>query len=172
MRKIYKVLLLMLVMNATFILSACNSSNMSGIKNLTQQQIYTQKEDRYYVFFYRENCSGCEEVKPYVLKYVKQAKKNSKARKIYGFNLSDEKNKLIYRTNPDKEHGQGSYINSSGETVKGIFFVDEVQKWDDLYIGTTPSLISVRVIDGVKKSYFICSGHAKIIDTLNSELNK
>ncbi len=44
MRKIYKVLLLMLVMSATFILSACNSSNMSGIKNLTQQQIYTQKK--------------------------------------------------------------------------------------------------------------------------------
>lgn len=172
MKRFYKVLLLVLIVFTTFFLNGCKREGMSGIKNLQQQELYTQKEDKYYVFLYRDGCTGCEEVKPYVLRYIKLAKGREECRKVYGFYLSDEKNKLIYRTNPNPENGQGSYTNKDGKVETGIFFVDDVEKWDELYIGTTPSLISIRVIDGVKKSYFICSGSERIKETLNYELSK
>lgn len=164
----------MLIMLISLLSYGCTSieSDMSGIKNLVQQEIYKQKEERYYVFFYRDGCSGCEEVKPIVLKYIKYRKDRDECRKIYGVNLSNEKNNSMYRTYLNEDgKGQGQYTDSSG-VHKGIFYVDGVTEWDDLYIGTTPSLISVKEVDGVKYSYFIASGSEKVKTKLNDELNK
>lgn len=174
MKKSYKVFFLIQIMLIVFFAYGCSSakSDMKGIKNLVQQELYTQKEEKYYVFLYREGCSGCEEVKPIVLKYIKYRKDRDECRKIYGFNLSNEKNSMIYRTYSNEDgKGQGQYTDSSG-VHKGIFYVDGVTEWDKLYIGTTPSLISIREVDGVKYAYFITSGSEKIKTKLNDELNK
>lgn len=162
MKKMYKIAILLLFMFIIMFASGCKSveSDMKGIKNLVQQEIYEQKEEKYLLFFYREGCSGCENVKPIVLKYIKYRKGRDECRKIYGINLSNEKNSLIYRDhNPEDKD-------------KVDFYVNKITEWDKLYIASTPALLSVREINGVKETYFICSGDAKIKAYLNDELNK
>lgn len=174
MKKGYKIIILCLIMFISFFASGCKSveSDISGIKNLVQQQLYEQKEDRYLVFIYRANCDDCESVKAVVVEYAKAQKNNLKSRKIYGFNLSNEKNceTNIYRIRKDGD-GQGQ-VTSDGVLYKKAFYVDGVTKWDDLYIAGTAALISIKEKDGVKYSYFLCSGALNITEYLKEELNR
>lgn len=175
MKRLYKGIILLLVISVFGILSGCSStkSDMKGIKNLVQQDIFKQKEEKYWVFFYREGCSGCEEVKPYVLKYIDYRKGRDECKKIYGVNLSNEKNSSIYRTYKNEDgNGQGQYTDGDGVVHKGIFYVNHVTNWDDLYIGTTPSLISITKSKDGNYAYFVTSGSVKIKNLLNDELNK
>ena len=135
---------------------------MKGIKNLSQQEIYEQKEDKYYIFCYRDGCSGCEDTKPYVLAYIKALKTGNYegARNIYGLNLSSEKNYTMYVAN--KEEG--------GQGTDGRFWVDGVTNWSELKIGSTPSLITVYIKDGVKTTQYAAQGKDKIVETLNTQL--
>lgn len=157
-----KVVLLILFIIISSFLVGCGSSDMKGIKNLTQQQIYEQKEDKYYIFFYREGCSGCEDTKPYILAYIKALKSGDYdgARQIYGVNLSDEKNYTMYVSN--KEVG--------GQGTDGRFWVDGVTNWSELKIGSTPSLITVYLKDGVKTTQYAGQGKDKIVEILNTQL--
>ena len=160
MRKMV-IILMFIVLSAA--LSGCKkSSDMDGIKNLKQQEIFTQSENKYYVFFYREGCSGCEDTKPYIKAYIKALKTGNYegARPIYGVNLSDEANYTMYV----------SYSKEGGQGTDGRFFVDGVTKWEDLYIGSTPSLITVYVKDGVKTAQYAAQGKEKITTVLNDQL--
>lgn len=161
MNRFNKVLLLMLIIYIFSFAYGCGKieSDMEGIKNLVQQEIYEQKEDKYLVFFYREGCSGCENVKPIVLKYIEYRKGRDECRKIYGFNLSNEKNSVIYREYTPED-----------DTID--FYVNKVTEWDKLYIASTPALLSVKKVNGVKQTSLVCSGDAKIKSYLNDELNK
>ena len=118
--------------------------------------------DVYYVFFYREGCSGCEDTKPYILAYIKALKSGDYpgARAMYAVNLSDEKNYTMYVAN----HAEG------GQGTDGRFWVDGVSNWSELKIGSTPSLITVYIKDGVKVSQYAAQGKDKITDVLNNQL--
>ncbi len=157
-----KTILVLLTLIISIMLVGCGSSDMKGVKNLTQQQIYEQKEDKYYVFFYREGCSGCEDTKPYILAYIKALKSGDYpgARAMYAVNLSDEKNYTMYVAN----HAEG------GQGTDGRFWVDGVSNWSELKIGSTPSLITVYIKDGVKVSQYAAQGKDKITDVLNNQL--
>lgn len=173
MKKSYKVIIILLVIYVLFLASGCNGveSDLKGIKNLVQQEMYTQKEDKYLVFIYRESCPDCENVKASVLEYISARKKNSSSRKIYGFNLSNEKNDGIYRIRAEGD-GRGQITDSTGVLRTGAFYVDGLTKWSDLYIAGTAALISIKEKDGVRYSYFVCSGAEKIKNYLNEELNR
>ena len=62
-------------------------SDMSGIKNLVQDEMFEQ-EGKYIIFFYREGCDGCEQTKPYILTYKNMLKedKYKDCKMIYGGN--------------------------------------------------------------------------------------
>ena len=157
-----KILLLILVI-LCFGVSACSkNTDMKGIKNLNEQKIFEQKEDKYYVFFYRDGCSGCEDTKPYILAYIKALKSGNYegARQIYGVNLSSGNNYLMYVTNK----------TSGGQGTDERFWVDGVTNWEDLKIGSTPSLITIYLKDGVKVAQYAGQGKEKIIDILNEPL--
>ena len=160
-----KSVLILLFIVCLLILPGCKKykSDMDGIKSLVEQEIYNQKSDKYYVFFYRENCSGCEATKPYILEYIKLIKKSEykDCRKIYGVNLSNPKNVSMYVKN-NKENGQGR---------DGAFWVNGVSNWEELRIGSTPSVISVYEKDGVKVSNYVAQGRDNIVDALDNELN-
>ena len=143
-----KTILVLLTLIISIMLVGCGSSDMKGVKNLTQQQIYEQKEDKYYIFFYREGCSGCEDTKPYILAYIKALKSG------------DYPGARMYVAN----HAEG------GQGTDGRFWVDGVSNWSELKIGSTPSLITVYIKDGVKVSQYAAQGKDKITDVLNNQL--
>lgn len=157
-----RAIIVLIVIILSAVLVGCNKTDMKGIKNLTQQEIYEQKEDKYYIFFYRDGCSGCEDTKPYIKAYIKALKTGNYegARPIYGVNLSSEENYTMYVSNK-KEGGQGT---------DGRFWVDGVTNWEELCIGSTPSLITVYVKDGVKTTQYAAQGKEKITVVLNEQL--
>lgn len=161
MKKVFIFLLIIFML----IGNGCGSAgDMSGIKNLVRQDIFNQKEEKYYVFFYRETCDGCEQTKPYILAYINALKeeKYQSCRKIYGVNLSNEKNYTMYVKNTT-EGGQGT---------DDAFWVDGVTNWEELKIGSTPSIISIYVKDGIKTASYVAQGKEKIIAVLNKQLDK
>ena len=131
-------------------------------KSIVQNEIFEQ-EGKYIIFFYREGCDGCEQTKPYVLTYKNMLKedKYKDCKMIYGVNLSNPKNSSIYRT----------YKNDDGQGTNKAFFVNGVEKWDDLYIGSTPSIIIITNRNGKNVARYEAQGKEKIIDSLNEQLN-
>lgn len=156
-----KVILLVLVLVGLFTLSGCKyESDMDVVKNLVQQQIFEQKEEKYFIFFYLDGCTGCEETKPSVMNYYNLVKNDDSKRKIYGVNLSNPKNNPMYVKNP-LDVGQGT---------DGAFYVNGVTNWEDLNIGSTPSLISIYIKDGVKTAKYVAQGKDAIITALEEQL--
>lgn len=158
-----KVILLVLIMVSAFTLCGCKkSTDMDYLKSLTQQNIFTQKEEKYFVFFYRDDCTGCEETKPYIINYWNAVNNGAYQgkRQIYGVNISNEKNTKIYR----------KYAGTGGQGTDGAYFVDGVSQWDKLYIGSTPSLISIYERDGVRYAKYQAQGKDAILEVLNNYL--
>lgn len=159
MKRVFMIIILMLI-SFSF---GCGGyeSDMGNIKNLVQDEMFAQ-EGKYILFFYREGCDGCEQTKPYILTYMNMLKeeKYKDCKKIYGVNLSNPKNSLIYRT----------YKNDDGQGTKGAFFVNGVEKWDDLYIGSTPSIIIITNKNGKNVARYEAQGKEKIINALNEQL--
>ena len=163
MKKLFLVLILLVQL---FILTGCKSS----LQDITigDQYIFTIEEDHYYIFFYKDGCSGCELVKPTILEYAKGGKT-----KIYAVNLHPEgKNQSrIFRKFTEGNTGQGT---------NGDFYVNGATKWTSLYIASTPSLIEIivktekveikneetgeyEIVEReVKKAYFIANGEKAI----------
>lgn len=150
-----KVILLICLALLSIIFISCNKDDeYLELTNLRESQIFTQEADSYYIYFHRDNCSGCETVKTQVLHYNYLTSKNDELVKIYGLNLEKEgqSKSYIYRT----------YEGEEGQGDKGTFYVDGVTEWNDLYIPGTPGLIKIETIDGVKTAKFVCQGASKI----------
>ncbi len=159
-----KILLMLLILLSVVLVGCGTPGDISQLKNLEQQEIFTQKEDRYYVFFYRDGCNGCEQTKPYILNYVKiiSGAGYEDCRKIYGVNLTNKKNKDMYY----------QYMGSGGQGTKNNFWVDGVTNWADLRIGSTPALIGIYIKDGQKTARYVAQGREAIVSALNEQLAK
>lgn len=158
-----KGLFILLAIIGLFTLGGCkHKTDMSVVKNLVQQEIFDQKEEKYFVFFYIDDCSGCEETKPYIVNYYNIVKDDDSKRHIFGVNLSNPKNKSMYV----------KYPGTDGQGTDGGFYIDGVTKWEDLNIGTTPSMISVYIgKDGVKTAKYSAQGKDAIVAVLEKQLS-
>ncbi len=158
-----KIILFIIAAISLFTLIGCGyETDMSTIKNLTQQDIFEQKEEKYFIFFYLDGCTGCEETKPYIINYYNLVKGDESKRQIYGVNLSNPKNKQIYK----------KYTGTEGQGTDGNFYVDGVKNWEELKIGTTPSIISIyKDKDGVKTANYVAQGKDAIIVALEKQLS-
>lgn len=163
MKKIFIAVIMMFVLIISNGCEKTTANNIKEIKNLVQQEIFTQEDQRYYIFFYRDNCGDCEKAKPFVLDYVEASKTNDELIPLYGVNLSDPLNKSMYRRFSGKG-GQGT-----GETCSGLFKVDNVTKWDNLYIGCTASIILIYTYNDVKTAKFRANGKDNIKKLLEIE---
>ena len=79
------------------------------------KEIFSQKEDEYYIYFYKDDCPYCDMVTEEI-KLLEQGNI-----KVYKINLSKKNNQLIGR---GYENGQGS---------NGKFYVDGISKYDELW---------------------------------------
>lgn len=162
MKKLIIVLLFCFIFISLF---ACKKENKYlELKELTESQIFTQEEEVYYVYFHKDNCTGCETVKTDVMHYNYLCSKDDTLNKIYGMNLQkeNETKALIYRT----------YTGLSGQGDEGTFYVNTVTQWYDLYIAATPALIAVKTKDGVKTAHYIAHGASNISSYLEGLYEK
>jgi len=162
-----KKLLIIIVFCLIIVLSACQT-RISNVKNIDKQDIFTlEGTSRYYIFFYRKDCEFCEVTKPTISMYNQYIKKYCPNRRvIYGV-VINKKNEIepdIYR----------QYTWGGGEGKNGNYYVTGTTKWEELYIATTPALISIstRIIDGVEQriANYIAQGSGDIISYLENEM--
>ena len=127
-----KVTILLVMMAILAVLSGCGKTKLN---DLNQETLFNAA-DRYYVYFYRDDCPACQEVYPVIVQYLEalQEEKWQDKRPLFGFDISTgSNNESIYR----------AYSGSDGQGTEGRFFVDAATSFNQLYIAATPSLISI-----------------------------
>ena len=129
---------------------------------IKEDEIFNRTEENYLVYFYRDNCSWCNKIKDGVLAYLyKQTLPQfSGSRKVYALNLTEGGSKAsIFRTyNEDNGDGDGSF------KATGLTDISE------MYISSTPALIEITNIDGIKTAKFLETGATKVLNEINRGL--
>lgn len=159
MRKI----MIFFVLSIYFCFVVSCKTDYSVLTTFPETNIYSQEESEYFVYLFRDNCGACETSKATVVKYLTQAeKKKDQMLMIYGVNLAvdGETQSLIYR----------EYKGEGGQGTDGLFFVDNISLWGELYIGRVPALIKVKDVDGVKTSFYVTHGATAIKNYLQGLL--
>ncbi|HBP26015.1 MAG TPA: hypothetical protein DD618_03585 [Acholeplasmatales bacterium] len=167
MKKIMAMLLILAVLG----LAGCGTEGeLDGVDDIKKEDIFAQEESKYYVYFHRIDCADCEEADPNVISYssiIENVEDCATKRKIYAV--------LLYTAS--EKPGEDTYIyreyeGSDGQGTDGKYFVDGVTEWDDLYIGTTASLISISTnsVTGVKTAKYVAQGSEAILQELNAQL--
>ena len=74
-----------LILILAIILVGCSKK----AKEIRPTQIFSQKEGTYYVYFYKENCSACENLQPRLNEYIQysHSKQGKNAPKVYKVNV-------------------------------------------------------------------------------------
>ena len=148
MKKIISIFLTLIL--CIFYISCKNSLEKLNI--ISDTQIFEQAEDEYLVFFFKDNCSYCEDVAPTVVKY------QDKKIPIYAVNLNNGEASAILR-------------GDSGSDAQGPekdYYVNGVTKYEDLYIPGTPSLIFVSKVGKEKQSRFVAEGKTSVLNVLGT----
>lgn len=163
-------LLVLFLFLGIFVLSGCASDNkLDGVKQIKKQDIFNQKEDKYYVYFHRIDCPDCDESAPMVISYMnilKEIPGCRNKRPVYSVLLYTESEKPGHSVYIFRE-----YEGTDGEGKEGTFKVTGITDWQDLYIGSTSSLISISTDkSGVKIAKFEAQGAEDITNILNEQL--
>ena len=161
MRKLLFVTLLSLLL---FVFVGCKGKTKVTPMYITAENIYAVEEEKYLVYFEKENCSQCAETLPSVIEYATDTSGKTKYPNVYRVLLE--------------------YVDESGETVaipisratkentgqgpNGNFYVNGVSNWIALYIAAAPSLIEVSSVNGVKQSQLVAVGTTEIQNYLNN----
>lgn len=125
---------------------------------LEDKEIFDQTEETYLVLFIKDDCPYCEKIKNKVLSFMAIDKDKNK---LYVVNLKkDGLRSTILR----------SYQGLNGQSDDGDIYVDGVEKWDDLYISGTPTLIKVNTADNKKYSRYLEIGATKVVNMFNKIL--
>jgi thiol-disulfide isomerase/thioredoxin len=161
-----KLLATLLVLVAAILFVGCSKKSTIPEKNV--DDIFTG-EGKYFVFFYRDDCTDCENTKPVIISYNKFIQENSKyanKKTVYAVNLSKPENSSVYRA-----YTQSVLNWGKGQGDEGDFWVDGVTSRDKLYISATAALVSVGVNNQNERfTTFIASGYDDISQYLNNYL--
>ena len=123
---------------------------------IQDNELFTRDELDYYVYLMRDGCSWCEKIKDDVLRYQYKCNLYSNIKKIYIVNLQTSKySSLILRTYSENESG---------------FYISNVEKWDELYIPSTPTLLEIKEADEHRTATLVESGATDIKNALKRSL--
>lgn len=111
-----------LILILAIILVGCSKK----AKEIRPTQIFSQKEGTYYVYFYKENCSACENLQPRLNEYIQysHSKQGKNAPKIYKVNVLSMPN-----------------LDASENWQEEIIGATNVMS---ITIGTTPTLLLIE----------------------------
>ncbi len=162
---------LFILILSLFMLAGCGSvpGELQGVSNIKKQDIFMQKLDKYYVYFHRVECADCDQSAPYVINYaqiLKSVEACKDKRPIYAVLLYTKSEKPNESTYIYRE-----YEGSDGQGTNGKYFVDGVMSWEELYIASTSSLISISTnTSNVKVAKYIAQGAEAVIQALDDQL--
>lgn len=145
-------LLLILILTLLITMVGCNKQEYT-INKINVDEIYTQEDNEYYVYFYQKNCPYCEDCFEVINEYIN----NPSELNLYVCDLTN--NQEIKRK------------NQSGQGPDGGYWVDNVSDYKNLWIAGVPSLIKIKENDN---SYYVTSGRKNIlayIEYLNDKEN-
>jgi len=128
-----------------------NKENFSAYTGnlISYQEVCSQEEYIYYVFYYRENCEGCSKAEDTVCRYIKNYQKGS-LHKLY---LVDCSSKSVQDA-----------IVEFDEEGEAITVIKGVSSGADIRIPMTPIMLLVQ--DGIVVSYQM--GATTIMNQLNA----
>ena len=162
-----KIIMIILFLFFLSFLSGCGKGK-NEYKEIKDEQIFMMEEDAYYIYFFREDCSGCETTTPIVNFYLETIRNDKSGiyknmRNIYGVCLEKdgEKSKIYRKYNGDK-----------GDGTNGAYKVNGVLEWDKLYIASTPSLIAIYEEGGVRRAKYLAQGSSAVVEFLENALLK
>lgn len=87
MKKIILIILL------AFIITGCKGNK--EIPEISAEDIFDIDSEEYYVLFVKDDCAGCERIKPVATKYHRDTFLRPSNPKLYIVNLTDPANKII-----------------------------------------------------------------------------
>jgi len=127
-------------------------------KEISDNEVFNQKPNRYLVFFKKDGCTYCERIENdiynYGAKILEDDYKNSLQLFIVNLKTGGYTSPIISNKNYDDTH------------------VDGVTDWKDLYVPSTPTLIEVYVQNGVSTAKLVAIGSTKILKALEENLVK
>lgn len=130
--------------------------------DIGENDLFNQKEDNYYVYVHRDGCTWCNKIKDGVLAYLYKSSLPQfvESRKVYTLNLTKGGQRASILRTYDGENGDGD----------GSFKVNGLSSIDEMYISSTPTLVEIKTIDGIKKAFFIETGATKVLNEINKGL--
>ncbi|HHZ11683.1 MAG TPA: hypothetical protein GYA05_03100 [Acholeplasmataceae bacterium] len=105
------------------VLFACDNAKGSDIPKIPAQDIFAVEAEEYYILFVKDDCSGCEKIKPGAARYHRETLLKKNLPKIYLVDVGDEANKIVV----GKED-----------------ILDGASSVDELRITRTPTLIVIK----------------------------
>ena len=134
-------------------------------RNIDDIDIFNQKEVKYLVYLMKDGCTYCNKIKEDVNEYI--------------YNLFDEKYKNstpLYIVNLKPTNGSRSQIlraySGNGGEDDGNTFVTGAKSIDELYIPSTPTLISVSYVEGEMVAKLEAIGSTNVVKALEKNLVK
>lgn len=124
-------------------------------KEIIDEEIFKQKEEKYLVYFMKDGCSYCEKIKDKIYDYFSKASQNDII--------------PLYLVNLYKGSKRSTILNSKGHSDD---YIDGVTNWDELYVSATPTLVEISITDGVLSSKYIATGATNVANSLKSYLEK
>lgn len=146
MKKIITIIVLII---SGVLLSACSTQTTNiGVREALDQEPYS-----YYVYFSKDDCPACVQIKSDIASYTRFARSNNDKRPLFEVNLSREENSFAF-SYPDIPNPQENWRTH----LIGI------STSADIRIGSTPSLILVREGTIIR----VVSGVSGVLNELNA----
>ncbi len=131
-------------------------------REIADYDIFNQQEKEYLVYFMKDGCGYCSKIKEDINKYIQNTyeEKYSNALKLYIVNL---------KTTTKRSEILRSYTGEGGED-DGKTYVTGVEKWDELYIPSTPTLIKISFLSGKGVASLEAIGSTNVVNKLDKYL--
>ena len=76
------------------VLFACDNAKGSDIPKIPAQDIFAVEAEEYYILFVKDDCSGCEKIKPGAARYHRETLLKKNLPKIYLVDVGTKRTKL------------------------------------------------------------------------------
>ena len=130
---------------------------------INYEEIFSQKESEYLIYFYRDGCTWCNKIKNGVLSYLYKISlpQFASSKKLYVVNLTENGTKASIFKSYDGENGD----NDGTYKVNGLTTIDE------MCISSTPTLIEIKENNGIKEASLLAVGATKVLNEINNGLS-
>lgn len=133
-----KILLFIILLTCIITFVGCKKNDYPNDLKISVGDIYSQNENNYYVFFYKDSCPYCEDVFPTINNYINSEDKKVK---LYVCDLSD-KEKFVYNIYIDNYISEIEIIDNEVISCSNAI---NITKENNIFIIDYPNNISITI---------------------------